>query len=699
MIRPDPAAILQRNLAALGEHRPEVAALLREHRPRDAGYRLREAPDGRLVVTHPDAFRTPGGPSAENALWDAFSSTSAAAVAGVGDGRVLGLAASRPRGLHGSAVAVYLCEPDLDRLTAALSAADLTGPEGPIEHLAVRWFVGAGWEKAYHGEVAADPLLPLPDIHARLGVGEEAERAWEAVVAARRGEDAAAAEAARAWAASDEIERLSALGGEACRTPRVLLIASRFTTVVRHSIADAARGFAALGWETHVCTERADHERLTPEAVVHTVAGFRPDLILTANYHRYHFAGLPDGIPFVCWIQDDMAHLIEPGAGDRLGERDFVMGAWARRYVNEWGYPGERCWTVPRMVEVPAFRPAGRACDDGPPDDLVYVSSHSARPEAVLDQLAPVGAGTAPARAAARAGRALLDLYGRGGSVASPHDLRVVLLDAARDEGIETPDPAWLNRVTELLALHLNNPLYRQQGLAWAAETADRMGLSLAVYGPGWDRHPAFARFARGPIDPGDALARVTRSARFNLRLEPYPATCHQRLMDAIAAGGMVLSRRYAVHEEAEANLVEFYLTHLAGRVRCMDDARRALDDDRFGRLRTLIAAYRGVLPRVRDDDAAIAVLCDRWDQRTLDRYIHSPNPPGYFRTVFGDRAELESRLASFLADPEACRALCDSQREFVLERYGYKAGLTRLIGLLRSWRLAREAVACGSGP
>jgi hypothetical protein len=689
MTRPGPETILQRNLTALGEHRPEVAALLHAHASSRGGYRLVDAPDGRRVVTHDDLSRVPGGPAGEQALREALAGPAPAAIAGVGDGRVLGLVASRPAGAHGSTHAVYLCEPDPDRLRAALGASDLTGPGGPIEHPAVRWFVGDRWAGAYRDSLASEPLLPMPDIHARLGVGDEAERVWLETVAAREQSNAAAAEAARAWSESDEVGGGSGWTGAADRAPRVLLITSRFTTVVRHSVAAAARGFASLGWEAHTCTERADHERLTPDGVIHAISGFRPDLILAVNYHRHHFAGVPGGVPFVCWIQDDMLHLIEPGVGDRLGERDFVMSAWAHRYSKEWGYPADRCVVVPRMIED--LGPAALASDEELTDDLVYVSSHSGVPSTILDQLTrATGTHTAQARATAYAGRALIDLYARGGSVAQPRGLRAMLSDAARAEGIGQPDPAWLSRVAELLALHLNNPLYRQQGLAWAARVAGERGRTLAVYGPGWDRHPGFAPFARGPLTPGDDLVRVTRTARFNLRLEPYPAMCHQRLIEAVGCGGMVLSRRTTPGEESEAAMVAFFLEHLAGRARRTHQARELLTPGLFDEWERLVAGYRAAYPHLSGAD--LVLFCsDRLDDGTLADYEHSPHPPRYFDTVFGDADELGRRVDVFLSDPGDRRTLLAAQHAHIRSRFTHARGLGRLIDHIRD----RVAAAC----
>lgn len=692
MTGPD-RSVLDRNLAALALRNAPLAAELRTRDWEGAGYRVVTASDGRRVVGHDDAGRTPGGPGVERAVAEALTRPGAMVLGGVGDGRVLGLLKPRPAGPHGAVHAVYVCEPDLDRLAAALSLADLTGPGGALASDAVLWFAGPGWDAAYAGALAENFGLALPDLQARLGCGEAVDRAWRAAAEGRADAERAAAERARAWAASWESDGLPVLlDGRTPRRPRVLLITSRFTTVVRHSVIAAARGFAALGWETRVCTEKADHERLSPGVVVGEVGAFRPDLIVAVNYHRHHFTGLPDGVPFVCWIQDDMLHLIEPGAGGRLGARDFVMCAWAHRYFMEWGYPRERCVSVPRMVEATRGVRAG-----SPGADLVYVSSHSAVPRAVLNQMVAAAGGESPgARATALAGERLIGIYERGGSVATPRDLRRMLDSAARDAGVREPDPAWLTRVTEVLSLHLNNPLYRQQGLRWAGAVARARGLSLAVYGPGWEAHPEFAPFARGTVAHGAELDAVTRAAGFNLRLEPYPATCHQRLLEAIAAGGLVLNRRWSAWEEPEAHYAAFFLEHLAGRASSDGEAEAMLDGASLERWRAVTDGLCAVFPHMRSMDVT-AHFAKRLSDGTMADYVLSGHPPRFFETVFDDEAGLGALVDRFLADPGERAAIIETQRAAVVARFSYETGLRLLLEAVTS-RVATGAgcAACG---
>ena len=63
---------------------------------------------------------------------------------------------------------------------------------------------------------------------------------------------------------------------------------------------------------------------------------------------------------------------------------------------------------------------------------------------------------------------------------------------------IDAPIP--LRQLVGMLTHPLNDALYRQQGLTWAAEAAREQGLHLGLYGNGWEKHPTLAEYARGPV-------------------------------------------------------------------------------------------------------------------------------------------------------------------------------------------------------
>jgi hypothetical protein len=62
-----------------------------------------------------------------------------------------------------------------------------------------------------------------------------------------------------------------------------------------------------------------------------------------------------------------------------------------------------------------------------------------------------------------------------------------------------------------------------------------------------------------------------------------------------------------------------------------------------------------------------------------LADYEHSPLPPEYFASAFMNAAELGAVFDRF-ADAAARRPVVERRSRFVRERYGYAAGLRRML-------------------
>ncbi|MEM7622245.1 MAG: hypothetical protein AAF235_03490 [Planctomycetota bacterium] len=116
--------------------------------------------------------------------------------------------------------------------------------------------------------------------------------------------------------------------------------------------------------------------------------------------------------------------------------------------------------------------------------------------------------------------------------------------------------PAWLARelarpndehlrstLKHQFVMPLAERIIRHQTLTWAAEIADSEGLTLGLFGRGWEDHPTLARFARGPIEHGDALRACYQAAAVHLHASVQGAS-HQRVFECAMSGGVPLSRR-----------------------------------------------------------------------------------------------------------------------------------------------------------
>ena len=198
-------------------------------------------------------------------LKPAFESGHALALCGIGDGYLLHQVAQKPPKLYMDAQQnVFVLEPDAHVALTALMIHDYTGPTGPIEQKRFHWFIGKAWANEFRMTLETDLFLTAPHISLMLGL--TAGDIQSVVTTFIR--DQAARDAQTTQAVSDYYDKLApaeiaaVLGENPPRRPRVLLITTRFSTVLQYSTRDTAVGFQQAGWETRILIEPTPYHRV-----------------------------------------------------------------------------------------------------------------------------------------------------------------------------------------------------------------------------------------------------------------------------------------------------------------------------------------------------------------------------------------------------------------------------------------------------
>lgn len=671
---------LARNLAALESHRPKILAQLVA-----AGlfktlkrYPLMPTASGQLVPGKAPETGDPPQPVSTNADPHAAAGLALERLAGhvragkpivfadVIDGYLITqLAAAKPTLEVGQQQPIYLAEPDVHLLIACLMLHDWSGPDSPITDPRFVWQVGPkAWMK-FEALFKRDLMLVPPPIK----LGREAPRAAIGQVLARC--EAANLRRQESWTQTIDKHyrhfRPDALTVGSAIRPKVLLITSRFTSVLKHSTADCAKAFARLGWRTQTIIEPTDLHRLTQPAIRHALATFRPDLVFTIDQLRSHCgAAFPDTLPFVCWVQDQLPRFTTPEAGASLGRRDFVLSMVGPMYTHQWGYPARQIVEMPKLTRPP-LRPATWRSDG---DDLVYVSSASQVPERLVETFVD--------EFWVRCGQVMIDTYRRGQSLPTMWHVGQVVDRVAQTIGLQL-DSAHRARAVNELFHPLNNALYRQQALGWVADAAEALGMSFALHGAGWDRHPDFARFARGPVAYGPDLEELTRKSKINLQI--VPSFClHQRLLDGLVAGGFFLIRQHP-----SDTLMPRLLEMIDPAAQTVGEALDAAGEGR----EKLETAFRGAECLT---DLGMPIDLVQWlrgCQRSELMNTSGVALPQLEQVSFHDAASLRTRLSKYRDYAAMRRRIAGEQRESIEHRLSYTAGLRRTLS--RIGRLLAE--------
>jgi hypothetical protein len=590
---------------------------------------------------------------------------------------------------------VFVIEPDPRVMLHCLMLHDYTGAAGPIEQRRFSWFVGSRWEQELEEAVLDDLMLGCPQIGVGLGLQSDAVHSkLQGLVSELVRRDGQAKERVeRYYAGRSARDAATALAPGASRRPRVLLLTTRFSTVLQYSTRDTAAAFEALGWEARVLIEPSPAHRLYHTAMRAELDRFRPDLVFQIDHLRHEHGDMfPPGLPFVCWVQDHLPHL-GGKTGRRVGPSDFVLTDAVPTYVNDFEYPPGQLIPMSKLTSV--TMPAGHTGSGASaPDnrDVVFVSNASRVPEELLEERLAAFTGPPEQRAVIEtSARRIIERYAAGGAIATYPDVRAVLREVQAEVGIElTRDE--LAAIGPWLCHPFCDALYRQQALRWSASAAGKLGLSLGLYGNGWDKHRDFARYARGPVENGPALHELTRRSAFNLQIVPY-LCLHQRLLDGLGAGGFFLVREHLADVAPQA-MSDLLAAHCPRQVASLPRARASIPPEAREAFDVLADGCRRCLCATGTEDPIEVVRS--WEQAELlvpGRGVL----PHLGEVSFTDESTLRERLETFLSHPGRCEQIAAAQRAGVCERLTYESGMRRTIETIRQ-RLSAGKLSIPAG-
>lgn len=680
----DTASSLKRrlsvNLASLRLHRPEVYDTVLAL-PSQQSFSIGATPSGKPTVhcRRPDgsvvSFAAGPDPLMATAaalptLYQRTPSGEAIGLCGVGDGYLAQLLAQRPPKLFmDKQQAVLLIEPEPHVLLQCLMIHDFTGAAGPIEQSRFQWFVGPDWAELLQRFLLADAYFPCPTV--TVGQGFDTQRIQSTLgsivqrLVDRDAEQVAEIDRHYASLAPAALVPLFECRGE--RAPRVLLLTTRFSTVLQYSTRDTAAAFERLGWETRVIIEPSPHHRVLRSAIAAALAEFKPDLVVQIDHLRNEHHGLfPRTLPFACWIQDHLPHLASPEVGRRVGELDFILTDAIATYVEKFDYPQRQCIPLSKLVNRTEFVDLD-AADAALGDDLVFVSNASGMPDGMIAEAVARHARSPQTEALiTRCCRTMVETYEQGHSLPTYNDVCGVLRRTLHQLGLSLASESF-DVLARWLTHPFNDALYRQQALRWAAATARDQGHTLALYGTGWDAHPEFAPYSRGPVAYGEPLRQLTRRSRINLQIVPY-LCLHQRLLDGLMAGGFFLIRTHPA-DIAPAALLRF-----------LESESRPTPQS-ISELNKLIDACRPCLCTTGNED--VVAMVRAW-QEAGQLTVEDGPLPMLDDVGFRDAHSLASRIAAYVGSASKRRSIVTAQRRSVSARFTYDAGVRRVVARLR---------------
>ncbi len=440
------------------------------------------------------------------------------------------LLAAQPRLFMTKTSPLYVAEPSLGMFRMRARLFDLSGPLA-ADHLL--WFVGEDWAQRLASFLRAQPGIH-PPVEARVLAGgldgEAVRRVLQEAFLWRQAESGRLAEeAARIFQGRTEGDWRAAFA-EGART-RVLLVTSRFTTVLQHVTKDLQRAFQDLGCEAITLLEQRDCQLLSSLEIRQKLLSFRPDLVFFLDHLRAQGEGLiPPEIPYVCWVQDRLPCLFEKDWIAQLGPRDFTFSMWPAmtRDLLAAGYP--EVLPLPVAADASTYRPP-----EGPPPpglrcDVAFVSN--------LQALRPMTSYPGLVEEAERILRA------EGIGYRDPEFYESLLARLEKTLGL-TVGAGDREAVLFHLSFDVERWVQRTGPVRWARQ----MGLDVRVWGKGWEASEEFAPLARGSVAPGEPLRDLYAAARIHLHMNS-DTNVHGRVFECLLSGGFILAWAHPTDRE-----------------------------------------------------------------------------------------------------------------------------------------------------
>lgn len=603
------------------------------------------------------------------------------------------------KGFLGAKGAIYCIERNPLFLAILFHLHDL---RMPLSDERVCWFIGPDALSQFQTWLESDSTWPLSDRLCRAPLAEygnsteSVASVLNSILEGRQSRlvdlstqiDSRYRDRDAAWWARRFAEGIDENGRATGRPLRILGITSIHTSFLQYSMRDCLWALEQLGHQTRLVIEPVAHRSADLCTALKTQLDFEPDLVLVLSRMRDEMGGFVHGfIPTVAWDQDALPWVLDPNRKPALAWNDFFMGVTAFGARRRFGWPAHRC----EYCSI-AGSPDTYSAEPLPADMLApyragisYVSHASATPEAMLAELAhwiPQDHLRSIFQAALNR---LMPAWLSGGP--HPGPIMTAIFDAAAECGMSQLSRDDLNRIAQPLH-RIGDRVFRHMALEWIADWADRTGRRLALWGNGWEMHPRFAKYARGPSRNGEELRRIYQASTINLQLMQM-GFFHQRALDGLMAGGFFLGRRSDADESGPM------LRKLVGlleqnRISSFGDVASLKDDS---------ARYQveQAMRRCGEDPRMLSAEYIENRRLTAEADFVDERIENFGDILFSTREEFEERAERYLNDESARRTWATRMRDVLIRDYSYQARMARMLIFVRDG--FRVDSADGSSP
>lgn len=374
---------------------------------------------------------------------------------------------------------------------------------------------------------------------------------------------------------------------------RILLLTSRFTTVLQYHARSCMRAAQRLGYSARLLMEKDDICRITDWDMKRQFAEFKPHIVIELNYFRYQEIVKQKEIVWITWVQDPMPNIMDKNTPKKLITRDLVMSHFTTwQTFQKLGYqdvidapiPADACVYHPyQLLEVEYSKYQCDICFVCHGSD---VSEHinwlcEALPLEWKEKISFLYKGYKEY------------VYQTGIFFYNKEEFLTFVDGVLKKSFSINASYEKVNFIADDMYNRFNQRVYRQYLVDWLLDAGYT---NLKLWGNGWTKEPKYAKYAMGPAENGETLSKIYQASKIVLG-NNIMTTAAARAWESMLSGAFYLSNyippedditdiRKIVKENEELIMfydkedllrkVDYYLTHEEERKRMAEIGRKA---------------------------------------------------------------------------------------------------------------------------
>ncbi len=330
--------------------------------------------------------------------------------------------------------------------------------------------------------------------------------------------------------------------------PRILVITCRWTTFLKYAAKDFQLAFEDVGCETKYLIEKDDVQSLSLMANFNEISGFKPDVCFSVSHARPSYSFFPKELPIISNIQDKCGKLSEiMDISEYYSEKDLYVciSPAHSEYVAQKNVPSAQIIIWPMPANERLFFPLGEEVSVPARyiSDISFVKHCNGWHEDVMSEF--IQSIQNDIKISEDGRNYLSRFFNDVHEIGKKNGTKRIYEDEIIRQACHVFD---VNVEKDKEKLHIINQFCHHYYVGpfsdlWRGlfiEALAENDFDLALYGNGWDKYPAVAKYARGGANRDTELNYVYNNTKVNLLIS-QAGTLHVRIAECGMANAFIM--------------------------------------------------------------------------------------------------------------------------------------------------------------